>query len=58
MLIGTAVLVGCDSGISSQIEKCVQAAMKSGEPFKNATERAEIEVIARTACLRAAAGKD
>jgi hypothetical protein len=58
MLIGTISASGCDSGVSGQIEKCVQAAMKSNEPFKDAKDKAETEVIARTYCLRAAAGKD
>lgn len=51
-------LVGCDSGISGQIEKCVQAAIVSNGPYKDNKDKAETEVIARQLCLRAASGKD
>lgn len=58
MLIGITVLTGCDAGISGQIEKCVQAVMVSNEPYKNKADKAETEALARTYCLKAAAGKD
>lgn len=58
ILIYSTYLVGCDSGISGQIEKCVQAAITSNGPYKNNQEKAETEVIARSFCLRAASGKD
>lgn len=58
LLTSCAYLVGCDDGISSQIEKCVQAAITSNGPYKNSQEKAGMEVSARGFCLRAASGKD
>ncbi len=58
MLISCAYLVGCDSGISDQIEKCVQAAIASNGPYKDSQDKAGTEAIARGFCLRAASGKD
>lgn len=58
MLASCAYLVGCDSGLSGQIEKCVQAAMAANYPFKNSQDKAETELNARAYCLRAAAGKE
>ncbi len=58
MLTSCVYLVGCDSGISGQIEKCVQAAMASSGPYKDSQDKAGSEVVARGYCLRAASGKD
>ncbi len=51
-------LAGCDSGISGQIEKCVQATVASNGPFKNDHEKLEMESIARLMCLKSASGKE
>jgi hypothetical protein len=51
-------LVGCNqNSLDNQIEKCVQAVMKSGEPYKDAGERYGTEVRGRIACLKAASGQ-
>ncbi len=56
--LAVASAAGCDSGLSNQIEKCVKAAMDSGEPYKDKIDRAGSEATARAYCMRAAAGKD
>lgn len=53
-----ANLVACDSGLSGQVEKCVQAGISANGPYKSSTEKAEQESISRIFCLRAASGKD
>jgi hypothetical protein len=55
----TVIIVGCNSGngLDGQIEKCVQAGLKSGEPYENAKQKAAVEADFRAWCLRAAAGK-
>jgi len=58
LFITSTNLVACDSGLSSQIEKCVQAGIAAGGPYKNSTEKADVEVAARVFCLRAASGKE
>lgn len=57
-------LIGCDSGINGQIEKCVQAKMKASEEYERTkgmwdikTSPAQNEADARTGCLRAASGQ-
>lgn len=51
-------LAGCNqNSLDNQIEKCVQALMKSGEPYKDADARNEQEVMARLGCLKAASGQ-
>jgi len=50
-------LAGCNqSGLDNQIEKCVQAVIKTGEPYKDTDTRNRIEAEARLACLEAASG--
>lgn len=58
LFVASTNLVACDSGLSGQIEKCVQAGISAGGPYKNSTEKADMEVTARVYCLRAASGKD
>jgi len=58
ILVLIAVVTGCDSGISSQIEKCVQAGMAANEPYKDSAEKSGTELQVRGYCLRSAAGKE
>lgn len=51
-------LVACDSGLSGQVEKCVQAGIAASGPYKDSAEKANAEVTARVFCLRAASGKE
>lgn len=51
-------LNACDSGVNGQIEKCVQAAIAANGPYKTSTEKAEMEFVSRTYCLKAASGKE
>ena len=51
-------LIGCDSGMSGQIEKCVSAGLAASGPHKNSADKAGDEVTIRAYCMRAAAGKD
>ena len=53
-----AQLVGCDTGVNGQIEKCVQSLIAVSGPYKNNTEKLEAEANARILCLRASSGKD
>jgi len=53
-----AQLIGCDSGLNGQIDKCVAAGLASNGPYKNSTEKAGDEITIRAFCMRAAAGKD
>jgi hypothetical protein len=53
-----AQLVGCDSGLNGQIEKCVQAGMEANKPYKDNTAKADAELAVRGYCMRSAAGKD
>ena len=57
-LLALTQLIACDSGMSGQIEKCVQAGMDASKPFKDNTEKADTEVHVRAYCMRAAAGKE
>ena len=50
-------LIACDSGMSRQIEKCVEAGLASNGPYKNSTEKAADEVVYRMHCMNSAAGK-
>lgn len=56
-LVG-ANLVACDTGLSGQIEKCVQAGIAANGPYKDSADKASTEVSVRAYCLRAASGKD
>ena len=51
-------LASCDSGMSRQIEKCVEAGLAANGPYKNSTEKADTELGVRGFCMRSAAGKD
>jgi hypothetical protein len=53
-----SLLGACDSGLSGQIEKCVQAALAANGPYKDSKDKADTEISARGFCLRAASGKD
>jgi hypothetical protein len=58
-LIGLLLAVAaCDQFNSEKIaESCVASAMKSGEPYGNAKERAQALAQLKEYCARAAAGK-
>lgn len=47
------ILLGCQS----EIDKCVEAGVKAGEPYSTAKEKSEEEMRFRIGCLRASAGK-
>lgn len=51
------LLSGCDRGLDGQIEKCVQAGLKAGEPYKDLQQKNDLEWRFRLACLQASAGK-
>jgi hypothetical protein len=53
-----AHLSACDSGISDQIEKCVQAGLNSEGPYKDSKDKASTELHYRAGCLKAASGKE
>lgn len=51
-------LTGCNqNSLDNQIEKCVQAVIRSGEPYKDTAERNQAEVSGRIGCLKAASGQ-
>lgn len=51
-------LAGCNqNNLDSQVEKCVQAVIRYGEPYKDTAERNQVEVSGRIACLQAASGQ-
>ena len=55
-LVGSQ-LTGCDSGISAQVEKCVQSQLLSYGPPKDSAEKYAMEAQARLICMKAASGK-
>jgi uncharacterized lipoprotein YehR (DUF1307 family) len=50
-------LTACDSSVSSQIEKCVQAGIESNGPYKTEKDKVDTEFLIRAHCLNAASGK-
>ncbi len=51
------VLTACEGGVSSQIEKCVQAGIESNGPYKTEKDKVDTEFLIRAHCLNAASGK-
>jgi hypothetical protein len=50
-------LTACDTGVSSQIEKCVQTGIESNGPYKTEKDKVDTEFLIRAHCLNAASGK-
>jgi hypothetical protein len=55
----TLLLLACDGGksLDRQVEKCVEAGVRAGEPFESEKARSLAEARWRLRCLNAASGR-
>jgi hypothetical protein len=54
LMMSALMLIGCQP--KSEVDNCVEAIHKRNEPYDNADERKEVEVLARFHCMKLQSG--